>query len=274
MDSDGGPGGVKVSLNIYDLNSSDGNGYVTAVNKYAQPGLGIGAFHSGVHIHGLGEFGFGMIESGTGVFKCEPQKCLPEKYKFRESVEIGVTEFSIRDCELLVNTFARSANFQGTAYDLTRNNCNHFSNDLCKELTGTGIPNWVNRGAEALDVVRGGVEYTAQTVNNIANSETVTAAKKRLSDVALATSSAVRGIADDPRTIEAVEATKSAVASGISSLGSFLTQCMDTVQSTVPPSVAPPASVVPASGAKHPSESAPLLAAEDAAEKSKPHARA
>merc|ERR1712048_521857 len=88
---------VKVSLSIYDLNSTEGKGYVSSINKYAQPGLGIGAFHSGVHVHGLGEFGFGMIEEGTGVFRCGPEKCMPDKYKFRESIEIGKTEFNLRD---------------------------------------------------------------------------------------------------------------------------------------------------------------------------------
>jgi len=62
----------------------------------------------------------------------------------------------------LIEEMARSDRYQGSAYNLLKNNCNDFSNDLCKRLTGgRGIPKWVNRGARALDKILDSAERVA-----------------------------------------------------------------------------------------------------------------
>uniref|UniRef100_A0A0D9XYK0 PPPDE domain-containing protein n=1 Tax=Leersia perrieri TaxID=77586 RepID=A0A0D9XYK0_9ORYZ len=38
-----------------------------------------------------------------------------------------------------------SVNYNGDAYHLIGKNCNHFCEDICKKLTGSSIPKWVNR---------------------------------------------------------------------------------------------------------------------------------
>jgi len=35
----------------------------------------------------------------------------------------------------------------GREYDLLSKNCNHFTNELCLELTGRRAPGWLNRAA-------------------------------------------------------------------------------------------------------------------------------
>lgn len=40
-----------------------------------------------------------------------------------------------------------SQKFQGTSYNLLTNNCNHFTNYLCQQLTSKPAPGWLNRAA-------------------------------------------------------------------------------------------------------------------------------
>ena len=40
-----------------------------------------------------------------------------------------------------------SEEFLGGEYRLLERNCNHFSEDLCRRLTGQGVPGWVNRAS-------------------------------------------------------------------------------------------------------------------------------
>ena len=44
--------------------------------------------------------------------------------------------------------------YKGNAYHLLQRNCNHFSNDLCRKLTGKEAPLWVSHsfGSEFLGV--------------------------------------------------------------------------------------------------------------------------
>jgi deubiquitinase DESI2 len=35
--------------------------------------------------------------------------------------------------------------YHGNTYHLITKNCNHFTDDVCKSLTGKSIPAWVNR---------------------------------------------------------------------------------------------------------------------------------
>jgi hypothetical protein len=40
-----------------------------------------------------------------------------------------------------------AAKFMGREYDLLSKNCNHFTSELCFELTGRRAPGWLNRAA-------------------------------------------------------------------------------------------------------------------------------
>lgn len=40
-----------------------------------------------------------------------------------------------------------SEEFLGGEYRLLERNCNHFSDELCRRLTGQGVPGWVNRAS-------------------------------------------------------------------------------------------------------------------------------
>jgi hypothetical protein len=40
-----------------------------------------------------------------------------------------------------------AAKFMGREYDLLSKNCNHFTSELCLELTGRRAPGWLNRAA-------------------------------------------------------------------------------------------------------------------------------
>lgn len=50
-----------------------------------------------------------------------------------------------------------STKYTSDAYNVVRNNCNHFTEELCQALCGKDIPEWVNRpakmGTSTLDVL-------------------------------------------------------------------------------------------------------------------------
>lgn len=161
----------KVWLNVYDLNATGGNEYITGINTFSEA-LGFGAFHSGVAVEGVGEWGYGYSEKGTGVFRCKIKECMPGRCKFRKTILLGETCKSAYMIFKTVEKMAKSSEWQGDNYDVTRRNCNHFSNALAIAIVGSEIPSWVNRTAKGLDKIRTGVEFTANTINAISNSET------------------------------------------------------------------------------------------------------
>ena len=48
----------------------------------------------------------------------------------RESIEIGKTDFSEHDVDQIIKLLGRE--FRGIDYHLINNNCNHFTDKLCK----------------------------------------------------------------------------------------------------------------------------------------------
>ncbi|GJS26590.1 deSI-like protein [Tanacetum coccineum] len=71
------PGSTPVYLNVYDIST---------INSCIS-WTGIGAFHTGIEVHGV-EYGFGCHqESESGVFEIAPKKC--PGFKFRESILMG-----------------------------------------------------------------------------------------------------------------------------------------------------------------------------------------
>ncbi|CAI9267392.1 unnamed protein product [Lactuca saligna] len=124
-------GSVPVYLNVYDLTSMNGCAYW----------LGLGAYHSGVQVHGV-EYAFGSHEHATtGIFEGEPKRC--QGFTFRKQILIGWTEMSLREIRRFMKELAQE--YKGTSYNLITRNCNHFCNDACLRLTGNPIPSWVNR---------------------------------------------------------------------------------------------------------------------------------
>lgn len=129
--SNGGGGRSNVYLNVYDL---------TPMNNYLY-WFGLGIFHSGIEVHGM-EYAFGAHEYPTsGVFEVEPKSC--PGFVFRRSVWLGSTDMSHSEFRLFMEQL--SGKYHGDSYHLITKNCNHFTDDVCKRLTGKSIPGWVNR---------------------------------------------------------------------------------------------------------------------------------
>ncbi|KAJ6946996.1 deSI-like protein [Populus alba x Populus x berolinensis] len=132
--SNGGSSRVMLYLNIYDL---------TPINNYLY-WFGLGIFHSGIEVHGM-EYGFGAHEYPTsGVFEVEPRSC--PGFIFRRSVLLGSTNMSRSEFRSFIEHL--SAKYHGDTYHLIAKNCNHFTDEACKQLTGKPIPGWVNRMAQ------------------------------------------------------------------------------------------------------------------------------
>ncbi|GMH14305.1 hypothetical protein Nepgr_016146 [Nepenthes gracilis] len=124
-------GSVPVYLNIYDI---------TPINVYAY-WIGLGAYHSGVQVHGV-EYAFGGHEyPTTGIVEGPPKQC--DGFRFRKAILIGWTELSAEEVTGLMAALAED--YKGNAYNLITKNCNHFCNDACIRLSGNPIPSWVNR---------------------------------------------------------------------------------------------------------------------------------
>lgn len=124
-----------VRLNVYDM---------YWLNDYAST-IGFGIFHSGVEVYGT-EYAYGGHQFPfSGVFTNQPQDAeeLGENFKFRESIYIGETNLSKKAVEKLVKSLGDD--FRGDRYHLITKNCNHFTADLARELTGIEVPGWVNR---------------------------------------------------------------------------------------------------------------------------------
>ncbi|KAG6792121.1 hypothetical protein POTOM_001264 [Populus tomentosa] len=132
--SNGGSSRVMLYLNIYDL---------TPINNYLY-WFGLGIFHSGIEVHGM-EYGFGAHEYPTsGVFEVEPRSC--PGFIFRRSVLLGSTNMSRSEFRSFIEHL--STKYHGDTYHLIAKNCNHFTDEACKRLTGKPIPGWVNRMAQ------------------------------------------------------------------------------------------------------------------------------
>ena len=62
---------------------------------------------------------------------------------FRESVLVGYTSMTPQHVQQAVQEMGEQ--YKGNAYHLLQRNCNHFSNDLCRKLTGKEAPLWVSQ---------------------------------------------------------------------------------------------------------------------------------
>ncbi|GAA0164507.1 cysteine protease [Lithospermum erythrorhizon] len=121
-------------LNVYDL---------TPVNNYLY-WFGLGIFHSGIEVHGL-EYGFGAHEyASSGVFEVEPRSC--PGFIFRRAVLLGTIDMTRSEFRSFMENLSNE--YHGDSYHLITKNCNHFTDEVCRRLTGKPIPGWVNRLAK------------------------------------------------------------------------------------------------------------------------------
>nr|ACO11290.1 UPF0326 protein FAM152A [Caligus rogercresseyi] len=124
-----------VILNVYDM---------FWTNEYTT-NMGLGVYHSGLEIYGR-EYAYGGHPFPfSGIFDIQPREAreLGEQFRFKESIQVGNTDFRSSDVTKILEEMGRE--FRGDRYHLMNRNCNHFSETLCKILTGTDTPPWVNR---------------------------------------------------------------------------------------------------------------------------------
>lgn len=130
------PRGYEVKLNVYDM---------MWINKYTSS-FGVGAFHTGVEVHGK-EYAYGAHPyTFTGVFSMTPgrdSELVNQAIKFRESISMGFTSLTEEGVRLVISDLERK--YIGQSYDMLHRNCNHFSDELCQRLNGSHIPRWINR---------------------------------------------------------------------------------------------------------------------------------
>lgn len=101
------------------------------------------AMYSSLLAHGF-EYGYGAHEySSSGVFEVEPRNC--PGFIFRRSVLLGTTSMSPSDFRSFMEKLSRK--YHGDTYHLIAKNCNHFTEEVCLQVTGKPIPGWINRMA-------------------------------------------------------------------------------------------------------------------------------
>lgn len=144
-----------VTLNIYDLadNTVGLNGALSAV--------GTGAYHAGVEVYGI-EFSFGRCEDPnvTGICCVPPKGCTA--HPFRESLPMGDTSMTKKEVEQLMRRLCME--WMSMDYDILRNNCCHFSAELCKQLGVGPVPSWVTSLAGVGAVIRSGTRLAVKGV--------------------------------------------------------------------------------------------------------------
>jgi hypothetical protein len=80
----------------------------------------------------------------TGVYWTRP-KTEPPGGTFKCEILHGFTVAPQNEIDAKIKEASEA--FQGTAYNLLTNNCNHFTAYLCEKLTGRPGPGWLNRAA-------------------------------------------------------------------------------------------------------------------------------
>lgn len=101
--------------------------------------------HTGVVIEGK-EYAYGGHNKPgvSGVYYTTPGT-EPPGGVFRCEILQGFTFQTPKEIKKIVRE--ASHEFLGPQWNLLSNNCNHFTNRLCRELTGRAAPHWINRAA-------------------------------------------------------------------------------------------------------------------------------
>ncbi|KAJ4457371.1 putative pppde peptidase family [Paratrimastix pyriformis] len=130
------PAETPVYLNVYHL---------LPQGQEVKLPFGIGLYHSGVQVGGV-EYAFGGgAGECTGVWSQTPRQN-PPNARFKEQILIGSTAKTSAEVDAVLDSMRRE--YPSNTYHITGRNCNSFSADLCKRLTGKSIPGWVNRAAQ------------------------------------------------------------------------------------------------------------------------------
>eukprot|EP00930_Biecheleria_cincta_P007936 TRINITY_DN109257_c0_g1_i1.p1 TRINITY_DN109257_c0_g1~~TRINITY_DN109257_c0_g1_i1.p1 ORF type:complete len:326 (+),score=6.92 TRINITY_DN109257_c0_g1_i1:49-978(+) len=155
---------ANVTLHVYDLDASS---ELQFLNGFLRP-LGTGAFHTGIEVFDKEWSYRGGNREGTGVFSCVPSCC--SGLRPRESVHLGKTSLASGEVHRLIKHL--EIEWPSRAYDITRRNCTHFSDELCKYLGVGPIPDWAKSlaGAGSRLVEMGGL--IAGVAGNIASAFT------------------------------------------------------------------------------------------------------
>ena len=108
---------------------------------------GLGVFHSGVAVGGR-EYAYGYCPEGSGVYTTAPGENPMYVSPRRGAARIGRAAPRELDARLR----ALRARWAGDGYDLLQRNCNHFAEDMARELGCEQLPpGYVNRLARAGD---------------------------------------------------------------------------------------------------------------------------
>lgn len=131
-----------IYINVYDLMPP------STLSTILWP-LGLSLLHIGIVLLDR-EYAYGATTSldpsqpQTGIFHTPPLT-LPPGGTHRLTHLQGFTYLSKNEIEQLLHD--ASSKFVGENYNLVMNNCNHFTNHMCRILTGQDMPSWVNRAA-------------------------------------------------------------------------------------------------------------------------------
>ena len=122
---------MRVYINIYLLNDSR---ICQLLHR-----IGLGAYHSSVTL-GNKEFFYGYCSKGSGIGEIEYSDSDPLLYQHMYVSEVDMNEDNVKH---IIKDMSRE--YRGRNYDILNYNCHIFTNDLCKRICGTKLPEWVNR---------------------------------------------------------------------------------------------------------------------------------
>ena len=125
--------GYRVYINVYDIINK---------NRMVEK-IGMGIYHTGIEINGS-EYAYGgnSLMETTGVYEIEPRS--HEAFAFRETLEAGYAP----DWETVWDSLqSLMKKYKANQYDMLMRNCNHFSDEFLRLITGQGLPSHLNRAA-------------------------------------------------------------------------------------------------------------------------------
>uniref|UniRef100_A0AC35UC26 DUF862 domain-containing protein n=1 Tax=Rhabditophanes sp. KR3021 TaxID=114890 RepID=A0AC35UC26_9BILA len=112
-----------------------------------------GVYHTGVELFGTEFMYSGHAFETSGISTIWPKQAnrTNESFIFKKSLLVGHTNLDKKEVLSLIKLL--SSTYQGKNYHLLKQNCNNFSNDFCRKLTGKGIPKKINRIAFIIDKI-------------------------------------------------------------------------------------------------------------------------
>mmetsp|Transcript_84642 Transcript_84642/g.149912 ORF Transcript_84642/g.149912 Transcript_84642/m.149912 type:complete len:438 (-) Transcript_84642:50-1363(-) len=132
-------GVLEVRVSVYKLKLT-GTGFLDGIGASM-----LGAYHSGLVVAGQ-EWSYGGHEEEgiTGVYTTDPE--LNPDYSFYQRVIMGRVKASREEVETKIQQLAEK--WMGTGYELTEQNCNHFTSEACWLIMKKRPPEWINQTCE------------------------------------------------------------------------------------------------------------------------------